>query len=232
MSFGYPDYSRTQAEAGNLLGSFLGTKGTDPTTGIMDCLGYAYLTVQVGDKNNVNHFTMIVTWYSDRAGTNIVNTSQFAPVPGSVVSYQIPAVSRYVQVVAQHQVFADPETVGGIVYGSNVQVQSSIVGPQTGPLIYASAALGAGANQSFDALYTVWGAAVLHGSTSSGTAYVIQISYFDLNTASFKVIVSFNGATVGTGFAVAVALPPNPIRVTIINTDSVARTVIGALCLQ
>jgi hypothetical protein len=232
MSVGYPDYSRTQAEAGNQLGSFFGQKQTDPTTGIMDCIGYAFLTIQVNDTANVHHFAVDITWYGDKAGTNIVNTSDFVPTPGSNISYQIPSVARYGRVTISHQVGGDTEVVGGLVFGSNVQVATAIVGPKSGPLINASATLGAGASQSFNALYTVWGAAVLYGSTSSGSSYVVQLMYYDLVTASFKVLVSLNGVTVGTGFAARVALPPNPIQVTIINTDTVTRTVIGELCLE
>lgn len=231
MSIGYPDYSRTQAEAGNQLGTYNGQKQNDPTTGIIDCVGYAYLTINVNDFGNINHFTMIITWYSDHGGVVIVNTSQFAPVPGSNVPYQVPVVSRYVQVLAQHQVFGDTEVVSGVVFGSNVVTPSAIVGPKVGPFIYSSHALGAGGNQSDSAPYTYWGPATLYGSTSSGFAFVVQLSYFDMNTASFKVIASLNGTSSNIGFAVRVSLPPNPVELTVINTDSVARTVIGSLCI-
>jgi hypothetical protein len=229
MSIGYPDYSRTQAEAGNQLGSFFGQKQTDPSTGVMDAIGYAFLTIQIGDTNgNVHHFDAVITWYSDHGATNIVNTSDFAPVPGSNVSYQIPVVSRYVNVTMSHQVALDTENVGGIVFGSNVQVSTDIVGPKSGPFIMISQSVPATTNVFSSALYTKWGPATLSWFTNTIANCVIQLEYYDIVTAGFIPLVKIFLATAPTYGVTYVNLPPNPMRVGLYNLTAGAVT-FGAL---
>ena len=231
MSIGYPDFSRTQAQAGNQLGSFFGQKQNDPTTGVMDDIGYAYLTMQVNDTGNIHNFQMTITWYDDHGATNIVNTSQFVPVPGSNISYQIPVVSRYVRVTVSHQVALDTEVVGGIVYGSNVLTPQAIVGPQFRPFMTTSISVAAGGNVMINALYTYWGPATFYASTSSGTAYAAQINYYDMAFAAFKTLISLNGATHGADVISRISLPPCPVQMVLINNDSVARTLVGTVTL-
>lgn len=231
MTYGYPDYSRISEQAGRQLGSFFGTKGSDPTTGVMDCIGYAYLTIEIGDNGNVHNFQVIVTWYSDHAGTNIVNTSSIGHMPGSVLSYQIPAVSRYARVTISHLVFGDTENVGGIAFGSNVQVSGAIVGPQAQPFIYAQGTFGAATNNFFVANYTYWGPATLTWYTDAGNKCVVQLEYFSYITAGWNVIAKAHLGSATTEGYTRVSLPPAPVRLGLYNVDTVAHTFAGVLCL-
>jgi hypothetical protein len=228
MTIGYPDFSRTQAAAGNNLGSYFGQKQTDPTTGVMDAIGYQYLTIQVNDTNNVNHFAMIITWYDDHGATNIVNTSQFVPVPGSNLSYQIPVVSRYVRVTASHQVALDTEVIGGIVYGSNVLTSQAITGPKSGPFIFNSQNVPATTNLFVNALYTYWGAATFVWFKDVAGAFVVQLEYFDMNTAAFVPLYKVHLNVSAIEGAMRVSLPPNPMRVGLYNLTAGAATFTGA----
>lgn len=231
MSVGYPDFSRTQAEAGNQVGSYTGQKGNDPTTGILDAIGYAYLTINVNDSGNVHNFEMVITWYSDHGATVIVNTSQFAPVPGSNVSYQIPAVSRYFQVVAQHQTFGDTEVVSGTVQGSNVSVSNAIVGPKIEPFILNSQSVGATTDANVAALYTYWGPATFFWFIGAASTAQIQLQYFSMLSASWvnmMIILLSAGQTQG---AVQVDLPPNPVRVNVHNNTGAAISAIGGVTI-
>lgn len=221
MSIGYPDYSRTQAEAGNQLGSFFGQKQTDPSTGVMDAVGYAFLTIQIGDTGgNVHHFDAVITWYSDHGATNIVNTSDFAPVPGSNVSYQIPVVSRYVNVTMSHQVALDTETVGGIVFGSNVQVANAIVGPKSGPFIANSQSVPATSSAFVNALYTYWGPATLSWFIAAATNVVVQLEYYDLVTAAFQPLCKVFLSAAPLYGNQRISIPPNPMRVGLYNNSA------------
>lgn len=231
MSIGYPDYSRTQAEAGNQLGSYTGQKQTDPTTGVMDAIGYAYLTIQVNDTGNVNHFSMIITWYSDNAGTNIINTSQFVPVPGSNVAYQVPAVSRYARVTASHQVALDTEVVSGVVFGSNVRTEGAITGPKANPFIFNQGSVAGGGTQFVNALYTYWGPAVFSWEISGVANCTVTIEYFDINTASFRILYWEFMNVSPIADARRVSIPPNPIRVGLYNNTGGALIMQGAVCL-
>lgn len=231
MAIDYPDFSRVQSEAGQQLGSFLGQKQNDPTTGVMDCIGYAYLTIEIGDKLNVHNFTVVVTWYSDRGGTNILNTSTIGHVPGSVISYQIPAVSRYARVTASHVVFGDTEMVGCIVNGSNVVVPNTIVGPQIEPFIRNSATVNAASSQFINALFTTWGPATFSWFTDEGTSCVIQVEYFTYITATFVPLHKVHlPAGVSEG-SLRISLPPNPTRVGLYNNAGVAKTFTGTVTL-
>lgn len=231
MSYGYPDYSRTQSQASNNLGSYFGTKGSDPTTGRLDCLGYAYLTIALDDQGNSHFFTSVVTFYDDFGLTNIVSTSTWIIVPGSRQSYQIPVTGRYCQVVCSHIIFGDTENIGCLVYGSNNHVPD-ISGPQRGqPFMIFGGSLGASSNIIVPAQTTYQGGAVLAGSTDSGTKWFAQIEYFNLVTASFSVLTKHNQALATASEVDTVALPPCPVRINVFNFDAVARTVIVSVGL-
>lgn len=218
-------------QGGQQLGSFFGQKGNDPTTGIIDCIGFAYLTLQVGDTGNVHNFSIVITWYSDSGGTNIVNTSTIVPVPGSNVSYQIDLVSRYARVTESHQIFGDTENIGGIVFGSNVQVQGSITGPQGLPLISFSGSLGPGANSTINALYTTWGPATLAASNESGNTWAVQINYYDITSATFKILVNVQGSAHGADVVLRISLPACPIQMVITNVGGSAAILDGTVTL-
>lgn len=229
MTVGFPDWSRTVNQGGQQLGSFFGHKGNDPTTGIMDCLGFAYLTVEIGDSGNVHNFSIVVTWYSDSGGTNIVGSSVFVPVPGSVLPYQIPLVSRYARVTCSHQVFNDSENIGCIVFGSNV-VTTNIAGSQSGnPFIVNSGTLAGATNAFVNALYMYSGNATLSWYTDGANLCVVQLEYFDITSASWKV---YRKVHLASGFQEGSAqlhIPACPIRIGNYNVDSVAHTFTGIL---
>lgn len=231
MSIGYPDYSRTQAEAGNQLGSLFGQKQTDPTTGIMDDIGYAYLTVQINDTGNVHNFTVVITWYADNVGSNIVNTSQFVPVPGSNISYQIPVVARYVRVTISHQVALDTEVVGSLTFGSNVATPEAITGPKAGPFIFNSQSVAANSNVSVAALYTYWGPATFSWTKDTSGAFVIQLEYFDMNTATWLPLYKVHLSVLPLDGAWSVSIPPNPVRVTLYNQTAAAASFTGIVII-
>ena len=218
-------------QGGQQLGSFFGQKGNDPTTGIMDCIGFAYLTLQVGDTGNVHNFSIVITWYSDSGGTNIVNTSTIVPVPGSNVSHQIDLVSRYARVTESHQIFGDTENIGGIVFGSNVQVQGSITGPQGSPFMVINATLAVGASSTVNALYTAWGPASLAISDSLDSNWTAEINYYDIASASFKRLVHVEGSQFGGANVIPVSLPSAPVQLVIHNVSTAAATVNGTVTL-
>lgn len=224
MTVGFPDWSRTVNQGGQQLGGFFGQKGTDPTTGVMDCLGFAYLTVQVGDAGNVHNFSVVVTWYSDKNGTNIVNTSTIVPVPGSNLSYQIDLVSRYARVTASHQVFGDTENIGAIVFGSNVQVYGAIVGPQAFPFMMFDGTIGAGASTTVSALYTYWGRATVSVSDELDSLWNTEIQYYDIGSATFRRLLFLDGSQYSAGAIVPFSLPPCPVRMKINNNSTASGT--------
>ena len=216
-------------QGGQQLGSFFGQKGNDPTTGIMDCIGYAYLTVEIGDAGHVHNFSIVVTWYSDSGGTNIVNTTVWCPVPGSVISRQIPLVSRYARVTCSHQVFGDTENVGCIAFGSNVVVQD-IAGPQQGnPFIVNSGTLAASTNSFVNALYMYTGNATLSWYTDGANLCVVQVEYFDINSATWKAYVKKHLAAGFVEGTAQIHLPACPIRIGNYNVDTVTHTFTGIL---
>lgn len=231
MSVGYPDYSRTQAQAGNQLGSFFGQKGNDPATGRMDCIGYAYLTVGIDDANNVHNYTVVVTFYDDFGLTNIIGTRQLVPVPGQRFPYQVPVISRYAVATCSHIVFGDTEVIGCIVYGSNIPVKN--IGDSQGgqPFLSSNSSVAAGATVTVPALFTYDGLAILSAGTSSGTAFFVQINYYSLLTASFVQMVVLTGAGSGSDFTAQIALPPCPVNMVLHNSDTVARTLFGTVVL-
>lgn len=229
MTVGFPDWSRTSMEGGQQLGSFFGQKGNDPTTGIMDCIGFAYLTVEIGDAGHVHNFSIVVTWYSDQGGTNIVGTTVWCPVPGSVIPRQVPAVSRYARVTCSHQVFGDTETVGCIAFGSNVVV-TDIAGSQQGnPFIVNSGSFGAATQNFVNALYTYSGQASMYVYTDTALNCVVQIEYFDINSASWKVLLKYHLTNAIFEKTDTVRLPACPIRIGCYNNDAAAHTFTGIL---
>lgn len=213
------------------MGSFFGQKGNDPTTGIMDCIGFSYITLQVGDTGNVHFFSIVITWFSDKGGTNIVNTSTIIPVPGSNASYQIDLVSRYALVTVSHQVFGDTEQVGGIVFGSNVQAAQAITGPQGEPFISFHGSLAAGAAATINALYVQWGPATLAASNQSGNTWAVQINYYDIGSATFKILVNVQGSTHGADAVLRMSLPSCPIQMVITNLGGAAAVLHGTVTL-
>ncbi len=229
MTVGFPDWSRTVNQGGQQLGGFFAQKGTDPTTGVMDCLGFAYLTIEIGDAGNVHNFSVVVTWYSDSGGTNIVGTTVFVPVPGSVLPYQVPLVSRYGRVTVSHQVFGDTERVGCIAFGSNVVVEDIAGSQQTAPFIVNSGAFGATSQNFVNALYMYHGPATFSWYTDTATNCVIQIEYFDIGSASWKVYVKKHLAAGFQEGTMPVYLPPSPVRIGCYNNDSAAHTFTGIL---
>ena len=216
-------------QGGQQLGSFFGQKGNDPTTGIMDCIGYAYLTVEIGDAGHVHNFQIVVTWYSDSGGTNIVGTTVWAPVPGSVIPRQVPVVSRYGRVTCSHQVFGDTETVGCVTFGSNVVVEDIAGSQQTNPFIVNSATVNATSSVFVNALYMYAGLATMYVTTGGANNCVVQIEYFDMNTASWKALAKwFLTASASNDYRM-LHLPACPIRVGLYNNDTVAHTFSGIL---
>lgn len=231
MTVGFPDWSRTVNQGGQQLGSFFGQKGSDPTTGIMDCLGFAYLTVQVNDTNNVNHFSIVVTWYADSGGTNIVTTSTFVPVPGSNITYQLPLVSRYARVTCSHQVFGDTENVGCITFGSNVATEQAIAGPQGEPFMAFSGSISANAAVTINAQYTYWGPACVAASNENGNTWAMQINYFDIGTASWVIAYNLQGSSHGPDTALRISLPSCPVQMVLTNTGAASSHLHGAVIL-
>jgi len=229
MTVGFPDWSRTVNQGGQQLGSFFGQKGNDPTTGIMDCLGFAYLTVQIGDKNNVHYFSIVVTWYSDSGGTNIVGTSVFVPVPGSIQPFQVPLVSRYARVTCSHQVFGDTENVGCIVFGSNV-VTNDIAGSLAGgPFIVNSGTVPATSSVSVNALYMFNGTATMYVYTDIATTCVVQIEYYNINNASWTALAKWDLPGSAFNDYRQLQLPACPIRISCYNNSATARSFTGIL---
>lgn len=231
MSIGYPDYSRTQAEAGNQLGSFFGQKGNDPATGRMDCIGYAYLTAGVDDASNVHNYTIVATFYDDFNLTNIIGTRTIAPIPGTRFPYQIPVISRYAIVTCSHIVFGDTENIGCIVYGSNVPLVN-IGDAQNGfPFMHFIGGINAGATATVNPLAVHEGPATLYASTSSGQSYAAEMQYYDLSVASYLTLQSLNGAVHGADLCIRISLPPCPVRLVLHNNDAAARTITASVTL-
>ena|SRR5579872_3379012 len=229
MTVGFQDWSRTVNQGGQQLGGFFGQKGTDPTTGIMDCLGFAYLTIEIGDAGNVNYFSIVVTWYSDSGGTNIVGTSTFVPVPGSIQPFQIPLISRYARVTCSHQVFGDTERVGCITFGSNV-VTNSIAGSlASGPLILNTGSVPATSSVFVNAQYVSAGPATLYVYTNSANNCVVGLEYYDIGTASFRQLYNDYLGGVVSSEIFQVSLPAAPVRIGCYNNDAAAHTFTGIL---
>lgn len=229
MTVGFPDWSRTVNQGGQQLGSFFGHKGNDPTTGIMDCLGFAYITVEIGDNGNVHNFSIVVTWYSDSGGTNIVGSSVFVPVPGSVLPYQVPLVSRYARVTCSHQVFGDTENVGCIVFGSNV-VTTNIAGSQSGNPAIVNSGSFAAASQNFQlAQFMYAGRGQMYVYTDTALNCVVQLEYFDINSASWKPLRKWHLSNSIFETNVDVVLPACPLRIGCYNNDAAAHTFTGIL---
>lgn len=229
MTIGFPDWSRTSMEGGQQLGSFFGQKGNDPTTGIMDCIGFAYLTVEIGDAGNVHNFSIVVTWYSDSGGTNIVGTTVWAPVPGSVIPRQVPVVSRYALVTCSHQVFGDTENVGCITFGSNVVVEDIAGSQQTNPFIINSGSVGAASSVAVNGLYTYSGLATIYIYTDTANKCVIQIEFYNINTASWWALAKWDLPAAAFNDYRQVHLPPCPVRIVCYNNDTAAHTFTGIL---
>lgn len=231
MSIGYPDYSRTQAEAGNQLGGFFGQKGNDPATSRMNCVGYSNLTIAIDDAGNVHNYTVVVTFYDDFGLTNIIGTRTLTPVPGTRFPYQVPVISRYAIVTCSHITFADPENIGCLVYGSNIPVIN--IGDAQGgqPFIHFSGNVNAGIITTISALYVHEGPATLHIDTSSGSSYYIIMNYFDLATAAFVRLLVLYGANHGQDVTTRVSLPPCPVQVVFANQDAAARTMTVSVTL-
>lgn len=216
-------------QGGQQLGSFFGQKGNDPTTGIMDCIGFAYLTVEIGDAGNNHNFSIVVTWYSDSGGTNIVGTTVWAPVSGSVIARQIPVVSRYARVTCSHLVFGDTENVGCITFGSNVSVEDIAGAQQTNPFIVNSGSVAAASNANAYGLYTYSGPATMYVYTDTANKCVIQIEFFDMNNATWTALAKWHlPAAVFEDYR-RISLPPCPIRIACYNNDTVAHTFTGIL---
>jgi|SRR5581483_9087827 len=229
MTIDFPDWSRTVNQGGQELGGFFGHKGNDPTTGIMDCLGFAYITIEIGDAGNVHYFSIVVTWYSDQAGTNIVGTSVFVPVPGSIQPFQIPLVSRWARVTCSHQVFGDTENVGCKTFGSNVVTNGVDASLSGGPLIVNSGSVPGPGSVFINAQYVHQGAATLYVYTNSANACVVGLEYYDIGTASFRELYNDYLGAVTSSEIFNVSLPPAPVRIGCYNNDSAAHTFTGIL---
>lgn len=232
MTVGFPDWSRTVNQGGQQLGSFFGQKGTDPTTGIMDCLGFAYITVEIGDKNNVHNFSVVVTWYSDSGGTNIVGSSVFVPVPGSILPYQVPLVSRYARVTCSHQVFGDTEVIGCITFGSNV-VTENIASSQSGnPAIINSGSVGAASSVKVAAQFMYSGVGTMFIYTDTANLCVVQLEFFNINSASWVALRKWDLPAAAYNDNQRISLPACPLRIGCYNNDSAAHTFTGILVTE
>lgn len=232
MTVDFTDWARTVNQGGQQLGSFFGHKGNDPTTGVMDCLGFAYITVEIGDAGNVNNFSIVVTWYSDSGGTNIVGTSVFVPVPGSVVPVQVPLVSRYARVTCSHQVFGDTENVGCITFGSNVITRDVAGSQQGGPFIINSGTVAAASSIPINANNTYSGPATMYVYTDNGNKCVVQIEFYNINSASWVALAKWHLPGSAFDDYRRVNLPPCPVRITCYNNDSVAHDFTGILVTE
>lgn len=224
MTVGFPDWSRTNMEGGQQLGSFFGQKGNDPTTGIIDCIGFGYLTVEIGDSGNVHNFSIVVTWYSDKGGTNIVTTSVWCPVPGSVISRQLPLVSRYARVTCSHQVFGDTENVGCIAFGSNVVTNNIASSQQGNPFIVNQGSLAGSTSRMVNGLYTYSGPATWSVFTDNAPNVLTQIEYFDINLATWAILHRDHLGAAVSDEIFQVTLPACPVRIAAYNNDAAAHS--------
>lgn len=231
MPIGYPDYARTASQSGNSLGGFLAAKGTDPSTGLVDCIGYGYLDVCMDDGASANHYEVVITFYLERGLINVVTTQSVLPVPGRKQVFHVPIVTRYCTVTVSHIVANDPDLVACNVFGSNVQDNQFSYTQQGVPFVTISQSIAAAGNTNVDAVFTYGGPAMLAVTTSSGSAWFAQIMYYSLASASLQILVQVNGATQGQSFFGPVNLPSCPVRLVVANTDTVARTLNASVVL-
>lgn len=231
MPVGYPDYARTASQSGNTLGGFLGQKGNDPSTGLVDCLGYGYLDVCMDDGASAHNYEVVVTFYLERGLVNLVVSQSFLPVPGRKQMFHVPVITRYCTVTVSHIIAADPDQVACNVFGSNVQENQFAFTQQGVPFLWTRTLLGAGASTSVDAVFTAYGPATLSCNTDSGSAWFAQINYYSLVTASFQLLLEMDGAAVGQSGIASVSLPSCPLRLTVSNRDTVNRTLTASVNL-
>lgn len=229
---GFRDWARVSEQAGTQLQYIHGVQiNTDPTTGIFDTTGYAYLTTTVVATASAI-FAVEYTWYQDEAGTIPLCTRIWVPVVASSTTKQTPVISRWVKITMFWYLNGGTETPQMLVFGCNDAAGLFGGEQQAYPFIYDGSTIGASGTSTTQAGVTYEGSAVWSVTQGSTNKWYAQLQFYNTNTFAWTAFAFMFGSIVGIGGIQSVALPPAPIQQVIVNQDTVSHAFFASLCLS
>jgi hypothetical protein len=223
-TFGFPDYQRVSAQAGDTIYSVQQVLSTNIQSPVLDAHGYGYLDFSVNYLGGVSFFWIQLAWKVNADGTGEVSTYAFTPTPGGEQTLQIPVVSRYF--VFSAHVISGPGTEAPFisVFGTQVAHANSLNSQPAQPFLIGAQSIAAGANAEFVGTTTIQGGALLCITDSGDNNWFALVQYFDKDTAAWTTFLTLFGANYGQTATLMIGVPPAPIRVEVHNTGTAAHT--------
>jgi len=226
---GFQDYSRLSVQAGQELYS----NNVQITNGyqspILDIVGFAFVNLSVAGIINVNWIVAQLVWYKDNLASSQAGAVQFSCGPQSNGAIQYPVLSRWARINVFSPTAPSTDSPTVEAFGSNGYAPNIHIQQFDAPLLYQSASVAAAGNITLQATNTYEGEVSVYANTSSGSAFTVQLQWYDVQTQTWKVFLSTSPPAGSSTVLVQTKLPPTAVRMVLINNDSVARTLTGCL---
>jgi len=229
---GYPDYARTVSQSGVQL-AFNGlSKNAGHTIGVLDCLGFAFINIEIQDFANPGNTTVKVDWLSAASAGLITGSQYFTPVPACNMTIQLPTLSRYCNINISTVGAGQSGTTNYFVYGNNQPSSKLFTSEVAAPLIYASQSVNAAATLTVTATQFATGPATWTVFDNQAATFLGTILYFDASTNAFRPLAFMDSGTVGVSGIVKLSIPPAPIQLQFQNQGGAACTATLSLTMD
>lgn len=229
MTTGYPDFGRTvQTNVLPLIvvNAVVGGSDVLPAEYIGD-LGYVDVFANTAGLND--HYSIGLRWWDNPGETTYAGQDNFVTGPGMETGIQYKARGRYLSAIVANNDATDVNPVQVYFRGTNAQARVNAGNQQSLPLIITDSTLGAGAGVNVNAFTVVPGPAMFAVQHNSNASWDAELQYWATATKSWQRFAHYNGTVIGQSLIAPVVLPAAPVRMNLVNNDTVGRTMFASL---
>jgi hypothetical protein len=229
MTVGYPDWGRSvQANTLPLIVVNQVVHGNVPSP--LTYLGdIGYIDIVATTFNLADFYVVNLNWWDDANGLTFAGEDSFTCMPNAENAMQFKVRGRYLGLVIDNNQSTDLLPIVVYARGTNSGVLLQHGRQFNGPLIRIDQGINAGAGVTVAAPTIAPGPGVLSVHQGNNNLYEAELQSYLTNAGGWQRFLHVNGVTDGQSSIRSVILPAAPVRLVLTNTDTVLRTLWGAL---
>lgn len=229
MTTGYADFGRTvQTNVLPLLvvNAVVGGSDVLPSEYVGD-IGYVDVFADTAGLND--HYSIGLRWWDNPGETTYAGQDNFVTGPGMETGIQYKCRGRYLSAIVANNDATDTNPVQVYFRGSNSQARVNAGNQQAAPIIWTDTTPAAGGSVFVIATTVVPGPATFAVQHNSNASWDAELQFWNVAAKAWQRFVHYNGTVIGQSLIAPVTLPAAPVRMLLVNNDTVARTMFASL---
>lgn len=229
MTTGYQDFGRTvQTNVLPLLvvNQVVGGSNVLPAEYVGD-IGFIDVFADTAGLND--HYSIGLRWWDNANETTYAGQDNFVTGPGMETGIQYKARGRYLSAIVANNDATDVNPVQVYFRGSNAQARVNAGNQQAAPIAWTDQTVNASSTVFVNATTVVPGPATLAVQHNTNNTWACELQFWNVAARAWQRFAHWDASSAGQSLITGVTLPAAPVRIALINNETVNRTMFASL---